>query len=105
MPSLLPWTRMGFFSKAKDLYKLQREAKQVKKQLQSIHVEAECRGVTVVVSANSEVVSITIADEVPREEIASRLLDALNRALRKVQVVAAEKTRGLMGDFGLPTGA
>lgn len=93
-----------FMKKARDLYRAQREAKQVRKQLRSIHVQAESPGVTVVVSAEFEIVRITIAADVPREEIAPRLTDALNRALKKAQVVASEKMRGVMGEMGFPTG-
>jgi len=89
------------FDKARDMYWLQKQAKQAKKQLKSIHVEAECRGVTVVVDGEQKVVSVAIAPEVPREKIAEFLKDALNRALAKSQVVAAEKMQGVMGELGL----
>lgn len=92
---------MVSFSKARDMFRLQREAKRVKKELRAIHVEAEAQGVSVVVTAEMEVVSITIAPEVPREAIAPRALDALNRALKKAQVVSAEKMQGMMGEMGV----
>jgi len=44
-----------------------------------------------------------IAEGVARESIASLLIDALNRALKKAQVVAAEQMQGVLGDMGLPT--
>lgn len=89
----------------KDLYRIQRDAKKVKKELKGIHVEAEADGVKVVVTAEQEIVSITIEDYVPRESIGERAMDALNRALRKAQVVAAERMQGIMKQMGLPTGA
>ncbi|TSC58097.1 MAG: Uncharacterized protein Greene041619_786 [Candidatus Peregrinibacteria bacterium Greene0416_19] len=92
------------FSKAKDMFRLQREAKRVKKELRNIHVEAEAEGVKVVVSAEQEIISIAIALDVPRERIGPRLMDALNRALKKAQVVSAEKMQGVMGEMGLPVG-
>lgn len=92
------------FSQAKDLFKLQRDAKRVKKELKNIHVEAEAEGVKVVVSAEMEVVSIEIAPEVQRERISALLVDALNRAFKKAQVVSAERMQGIMGQMGLPTG-
>jgi len=82
---------------------MQREAKKVRKLLKKIHVEAEAEGVKVVVNGEQEVVSIEIAEEVPRESIAPLLIDALNRALKKAQVVAAEQMQGVLGDMGLPT--
>ena len=47
---------MVSFSQLKDMFRVQREAKKVKKELKRIQVEAEARGVKVVVSADMEVV-------------------------------------------------
>jgi DNA-binding protein YbaB len=91
------------FGQAKDMFRLQREAKKVKKELRNIHVEAEAQGVKVVVSAEMEVISIEIAPTVPQSSIPSLLKDALNRALKKAQLVSAEKMQGIMGEMGLPT--
>lgn len=87
----------------RDMFRLQREAKRAKKELKAIHIEAEADGVKVVVTAEQEIVSITIAPEVPRETIAARVMDALNRALKKAQIVASEKMQGVMKEMGLPT--
>ncbi len=92
---------MVSFSKLKDMYRLQKQAKDVRKKLKNIHVEAEASGVKVIVSADMEVVSVTIADEVPRDRIPGLLTDALNRALKKAQVVSAEKMQGVMGELGM----
>lgn len=85
------------------MFKMQREAKRVKKELKNIHVEAEAQGVKVVVAADQAVVSIEIAPEVPNDRIGPLLKDALNRAMKKVQVISAEKMQPLMGDMGLGT--
>lgn len=90
--------------KARDMYKLQKQAKQAKKALKNIHVEAECKGVTVVVDGEQKVVSIDIKPEVPREKIPEYSIDALNRANAKAQVVAAEKMQGVMGELGIGGG-
>ena len=92
---------MVSFKQAKDMFRMQREAKRVKKELKLIHVEAEAQGVKVVVSAGMEVVSVEIAPEVPHARIAALLTDALNRALKKAQVVSAERMQGVMGEMGL----
>lgn len=84
---------------------MQREAKRIKKELARIHVEAEAQGVKVVVSADQEIVEIVIDPSVPRESIPALLKDALNRAMKKAQVVSAEKMQGLMGSMGMPTAA
>jgi|SRR3989344_2631807 len=96
---------MVSLSQARDMFRLQRQAKKLKKELKNIHVEAEAEGVTVVVSAEQTVVSIAIAPDVPRERIAALATDALNRALKKAQVVSTEKMQGIMGDMGMPTDA
>jgi len=90
--------------KVKDLYRLQREAKQAKKQLRAIHIEAESRGVKVTVDGEQTVLSIEIPEDVPRNDIAGAVLDALNRALKKAQIVAAEKMKGVMGELGIGGG-
>lgn len=95
---------MPSFGQMKDMYKLQREAKRIRKELASVHVEAEAGGVKVVVSAEQEVVSVFIGPEVDREKIPALLKDALNRALKKAQVVAAERMQGVMAQMGMPTG-
>ena len=89
------------FQKAKDMYRLQKQAKQAKKELRTIHIEAEARGVTVIVDGEQKVVSIQILPDVPREQIPDLLKDALNRAMNKAQIVAEEKMQGVMGELGL----
>jgi len=92
---------MVSFSQARDMLRMQREAKRIKKDLKNIHVEAEASGVQVVVSGEQEVVSIAIAPEVQREQIPALLRDALNRAFKKAQLVSAEKMKGIMDQMGL----
>ncbi len=91
----------AMLQKVKDLYRLQREAKQAKKQLRAIHIEAESRGIKVTVDGEQTVLSIVISEECPREQIAEAVMDALNRALKKAQIIAAEKMKGVMGELGL----
>ncbi len=93
------------FGQMKDMYKLQRDAKRIKKELKNVHVESEASGVKVVVSAEQEVISIEIAPDVPREDIPRLTIDALNRALGKAQIVASERMQGIMQQMGLATGA
>jgi len=96
---------MVSFSELKDMFRVQREAKKVKKELKKIQVEAEAKGVKVIVGADMEVISIEIAPDTPRESIPALLIDALNRALKKAQIVSAEKMQGVMGEMGFPTDA
>ena len=92
---------MVSFSELRNSFKFQRQAKKVQSELKNMHVEAEASGVVVTIAANMEIVSIQIAPEVPRESIPSLLVDALNRAMKKAQVVSAEKMQSVMGDMGL----
>lgn len=111
--SIVSLTCMTSFGQMKDLYKIQREAKRIKKDLKNVHVEAEAGpasslggfSVKVIVSAEQEIVSILIAPELSVDRIAPLLVDALNRALKKAQVVAAERMQGIMQHMGMPTGA
>lgn len=93
---------MPSFSQLKDMYRLQKEAKKVKKDLAKVHVEAEGRWCKVVVTAEQEIVSIVIQDGAPMQDIGTDLMDALNRALKKAQVVAAERMQGIMKQMGMP---
>lgn len=104
---------MTSFSQMKDLYKIQREAKRIKKELKNVHVEAEAGpasslggySIKVIVSAEQEIVSVHIAPELSIDKISPLLVDALNRALKKAQVVAAERMQVIMQQMGMPTGA
>ena len=96
---------MVSFKQARDMFKLQRDAKKVRKELKQIHVEAEGRLCKVTVTAEQEIVEIKIFDASDPDALAADLMDALNRALKKAQVVSAERMQGLMGEMGLPTAA
>ncbi len=87
----------------KDMFRLQREAKKVKKELAKIHVEAEGQWCNVVVSAEMEVVSITIKPGAP-SDIGRDITDALNRALKKAQIVSSERMQGVMSEMGMGMG-
>ncbi len=94
------------FGKMKDLYKLQSQAKKIKKELKKIHVEAEENGIVVNVSAEKELVSIDIPADMLNAENKSRIeksaVSAINKASKKAEEIAAEKMKGVMGDMGFP---
>ena len=96
---------MTSFSQMKDMFALQREAKRVKKELKNVHVEAEAQGVRVVVNAEMEVVEVTVDPSTPIDKVGSLFLDAMNRALKKAQIIAAERMQGVMGQMGFPSQA
>lgn len=88
----------------KDMFKLQREAKRVKKELKNVHVEAEAQGVKVVVNGEMEIVEVIVEPSVSIDRVADLFKDASNRAFKKAQLVAAERMQGVMGQMGFPTG-
>lgn len=96
---------MSLFGQAKDMYKLQKQAKQVKKKLKNLQIEAEVGGVKVTVSAEQEVLSVEITEELMTSEkkvdLEKNLLEAINKAIKKSQEVAAEHMRDMMSGMGL----
>lgn len=96
---------MGLFGQAKDMYKLQKKAKQIKEELKNLHIEAEVNGIAVVINGEQEVVEVRIAPELLTTEnqikLQNELLNVFNKAIKKSQEVAAEKMRGMMGDLGM----
>jgi DNA-binding protein YbaB len=54
---------MSLLGQMKDMYKLQKQAKKIKKELAKIHVFAESNGIKVTVSAEMEVMNVEILDE------------------------------------------
>ena len=95
---------MTSLSQMKDMFKLQREAKRVKKELKNVHVEAEAEGVKLVVNGEMEIVEVTVDPAVPISRVGALFQDAANRAFKKAQLVAAERMQGVMGQMGFPTG-
>lgn len=107
---------MNIFSKAKDIYKLQAQAKKIKKELHNIHVEGEAavegteEKVLVTVNAELEVVATkvpaTIFSSENQAKIEQAICTAGNRALKEAQKIAGEKMKGVMSEMqGLMGGA
>ena len=90
--------------KAKDLYKLQKQARQIKKQLKNTHIEAEHEGVTVTINGEQEVVKVEIADHTleNKSKMEKNLVTALNKAIKKSQQIGAEMMKDVMGDMNIP---
>ena len=93
------------FSKMKDMYKMQKEAKAIKKELASIHVEAEVDDVVVVVSAEQELISVDIPESMmegnEKIKLQNAIVAATKKAMKKAQEIAAEKMKGIMGQMGM----
>jgi len=95
------------FDKAKELYQLQKKAKLIQKELKNTEVEAQSSdgSVTAVFTADQKVKSITLGEESLKPEnkrdLEEKLVKVISEAISRAQAVAAEKTKGLMGDMGL----
>lgn len=93
-------------NKFKDLYQLQKQAKEIKKKLQNTHIEAEVDGVTVVVDGQQEIVSISMSEDAygNKKKVEDSLVKALNKAIKRSQQFGAEQMKDVMGDMGLGGG-
>ena len=95
---------MGMFDQAKNLYQLQKQAKDIKKELVNIHIEAEVEGIIVIINGEQEVISVTIPESAYQnpKKLDENLVKAFNKAIKKSQQIAAEKMKGVMGSMGFP---
>lgn len=94
---------MGMFDQMKDLYKLQKQAKDVKKKLANIHIEAEENGVKITFTGEQEVVSVEIADEAMQDKakLQTTMLNCIKKGLKKAQEIAAVNMKDIMAEMGM----
>lgn len=95
---------MGMFDQAKDLYKLQAQAKKIKEKLANIHIESVESGVKITINGEQEVISFVIQSDVYTDDntqLEKDLLIAMNKAIKKSQAIAAEEMKEIMGGMGL----
>lgn len=87
----------------KDLYKLQKQAKEIKKKLQNIHIEAEEEGVKITINGEQEPISVEISDEAiqDKKKLEASILSTLKKGLKKSQEVAAVNMKDIMGQMGM----
>jgi len=93
---------MGMFGQMGDMYKLQKEAKRIKKELSQIHISAEVDGVKIIVNGEQEIISVDFLDEgvlQDSKKLSKAIVEAFNKAVKKSQMVAAEKMKAVMGGF------
>ena len=79
-----------------DLKKMRDQAMEIQKKLAGIKITVEHKGVTVVMTADQKVVSIS------GDTDHQKITEAVNEALKQSQKVAAEEMKGLMGGMGIP---
>jgi len=90
-------------NKFKDLYKFQKQAKEIKEKLQNTHIEAEVEGVSVTVDGQQEIIKVQISDSAyeDKKKIEGNLVKALNKAIKRSQQIGAEQMKGVMGEMGM----
>ena len=96
-------SKMSKFQQAKDLYKLQKQAKDVKKKLSNIHIEAEEDGVKITINGEQEIISVEISNEAMQDktQLENTLLACMKKGLKKSQEVAAVNMKEIMDQMGL----
>jgi len=92
------------FDKAKNLYKMQKEARGIQKELKKTNFFSENKGVKVIVNASMELVGIEFEegakDSLSDSKLADLIVDLANKAMKKAQKVAAQKMQAIMGNMG-----
>ena len=87
---------MDNFKQLGDMKKMRDQAMEVQKKLSGIKITVEHRGVTVVMTADQKLVSISGDNDF------GKITEAVNEALKQSQQVAANEMKSLMGGMGLP---
>ena len=96
------------FSQMKDLYQLQKKAKQVQKELKNLEIEARSTdgGVSVVVNGEMKIVAVTISDEyltpARKRELEQALKDVTGQAMTRAQGESASRMQPLLKEMNLP---
>ncbi len=82
-----------------DKLKQIKQLKELQVSLKKERVEVERLGVQVIINGGLEVEEITINPSLSKEEQEKLLVDSINEAIKKIQVIAAQKMSGISG-FG-----
>ncbi|MEK7548219.1 MAG: YbaB/EbfC family nucleoid-associated protein, partial [Patescibacteria group bacterium] len=90
----------NMFEKAKELYKLQKQAREIKGKLKNTHIEAEDSNVTVIINGEQTVVKVEFKDgTIPnKKHLEESTVKELNKAIKRSQQIGAETMKGVMGD-------
>lgn len=91
----------------KQLYQLQKKAKEIQKELKETEIEARSTNgeVTVVYNGEQHLVDIAIAEDIlspqKKKELEQLIIKVCGEAMSKAQALAAEKTKDVMKDMGM----
>lgn len=95
------------FDKAKQMYQLQKQARELQKELQDTEIEAKGgQGlVTVVLNGELKIQSIDIdpslLDPSKKRELEQALIDSVREGLAQAQQIHAEKSQAMMKQMGI----
>lgn len=96
------------FGQMKDMYQLQKKAKQMQKELKNLEIEARSTDglVSVVVSGEMKIVSISIDDALMnperKRELEQSLKDVAGQAMAKAQSESAARMQPMLKDLNFP---
>jgi len=96
------------FGQMKEIYQLQKKAKQMEKELKELEIEARSSDgrVSVVVSGNMKLISIDIADSLlePTQKgyLEKLLKDTIDQAMGRAQSESAQRLQPLLKSMNLP---
>jgi DNA-binding YbaB/EbfC family protein len=96
------------FGQMKDMYQLQKKAKQMQKELKNLEIEARSTDglVSVVVSGEMKIVSISIDDTLMnperKRELEQSLKDVAGQAMAKAQSESAARMQPMLKDLNFP---
>jgi len=96
------------FSKARELYDLQKKARRIQKELKDTEIEAKSADgwVTVVFNGEQHMTDIEINDEAldpnNKKELEKDLKNTVSQAIARAQAHAAEKMKEIAGNFNIP---
>ena len=96
------------FSKAKDLYRLQKQAREIQRELKDTEIEAKSNDgwVSVVFNGEQHLTEVTLSEEAlkpeNKKELEKQIQNTVLQAISRSQALAAEKMKDVMGGMGLP---
>jgi DNA-binding YbaB/EbfC family protein len=96
------------FSKMKDLYQLQKKARQIQKELKETEIEAKSNNgwVRVVLNGEQHLTDVEIAEEAlnpqNKNELEKDIKNTVSQAISRAQAYAAEKMKDIAGNLNSP---
>lgn len=91
----------------KQLYGMQKKARQIQKELKETEIEAQSSdgAVSVVFNGEIRIIEVVINESLlapeKKRELEQAVKNTVAQAISKAQAIAAEKAKGMMGDMGI----